>query len=988
MARPSASKLNPPARRSAPGLVDSLLSWLTFPAVIWRRLLSQLGLALAVWAGFTLAVALVVSIPVYAEAAGYRVLLASLEEQARESALPPFSMVYKYGGASDPGITLAQYRRADSLAGNLPAAGVHLPAPPSIRYAATEKLRLAFPDGPRKEVMFTRLGFLSELEQHITVVQGELPKPYAGSGPVDILVPETTANRNTILVDDIFVLESQGTRPPLAMTVRVAGIWRANDPQEVYWFNPPSTYADVVFVPEESFAALMDVPDAPWIRFTAWYTALDGTSVKSSDVPGLLERIQTATADIQQALPNAVLDKSPVEALERHRDQVRLLTVTLALFSVPLLGLVGYFTAQVAGMIVRRQQQEVAVLRSRGSSRSQVLGLALGEGLALAAAAVLAGVPLGAGVAQLISWTQSFLQFAPLPGPQPELLPSSWLHGIVVVALALPAILLPAFATSGQTIISYKSERARATRAPLWQRLGVDLLLLIPALYGYQQLRLHGMIGVPGMTTSSDDPFRNPLLLLAPALMVFALALVSMRILPAVLRLLAWLFAQLPGVAVVTALRYLSRTPSAYTGPVLLIGLTLSLAIFTASMARTLDRHSEDRAYYRGGADARLIYIAANPTSATIAGDRELSPLLSNIPLPSSGAIGASGEAAEAPSKDYLFVPLEDYLAIPGVRHASFVAPSRVEIIVGSGSGNDGIFYGVDRLTLGPVLAEAWRPDYAPEPLGGLLNRLADSPGAVLVSESYAAQKGLRVGDRFTIEMTDLGARVEVPVVMAGTIKYFPTLYDEGKPFLIGNLDYAAEQQGAQYPWEIWLDLEPTADLQQVAAFAAGYGLRVLRSTPDALLRVDLMRPERQGLFGLLSVGFLATTVVSVIGFLAFTLLSFQRRLVELGVLRAMGLSGGQLRTLLIVEQTLVIGLGAAIGTGLGVLASLLFVPFLQVRTGLFPDTPPFVVQIAWDQIAIVYLVAGGLLVFTVAAILALLRRMRIFEAVKLGEAV
>jgi putative ABC transport system permease protein len=35
-----------------------------------------------------------------------------------------------------------------------------------------------------------------------------------------------------------------------------------------------------------------------------------------------------------------------------------------------------------------------------------------------------------------------------------------------------------------------------------------------------------------------------------------------------------------------------------------------------------------------------------------------------------------------------------------------------------------------------------------------------------------------------------------------------------------------------------------------------------------------------------------------------------------------------------------------------------------------------------------VYAVAGGLLACTVAAILILLRRMRIFEAVKLGEAV
>jgi putative ABC transport system permease protein len=127
---------------------------------------------------------------------------------------------------------------------------------------------------------------------------------------------------------------------------------------------------------------------------------------------------------------------------------------------------------------------------------------------------------------------------------------------------------------------------------------------------------------------------------------------------------------------------------------------------------------------------------------------------------------------------------------------------------------------------------------------------------------------------------------------------------------------------------------------------------------------------------------------VTIIGFLAYTLLSFQRRLVELGMLRAIGLSSRQLATLLICEQTLVIGLGLGIGTGLGVLASRMFVPFLQVRTGAFPDTPPFLVRIAWDQIGLVYGVAGGLLLLTVAATLLLLRRMRIFEAVKLGEAI
>jgi putative ABC transport system permease protein len=107
----------------------------------------------------------------------------------------------------------------------------------------------------------------------------------------------------------------------------------------------------------------------------------------------------------------------------------------------------------------------------------------------------------------------------------------------------------------------------------------------------------------------------------------------------------------------------------------------------------------------------------------------------------------------------------------------------------------------------------------------------------------------------------------------------------------------------------------------------------------------------------------------------------------ELGVLRAIGMSTGQLARLLICEQALVIGIGCAIGTALGVLISRLFTPFLQVRTGAFPDTPPFLPLIAWNQIGLFYAAAAGLLLCTTGATLALLWRMRLFEALKLGEA-
>src|SRR5262249_58754051 len=130
-------------------------------------------------------------------------------------------------------------------------------------------------------------------------------------------------------------------------------------------------------------------------------------------------------------------------------------------------------------------------------SRTELLVLALGEGLALGAAALLAGVPLGLVVAQALLWTRSSLQFALLPGPPPELLGASPWHGALVAALIVPAILARGVSAARRTIVSAKLERARETQAPLRRRLGIDLLLLLPALYGYQQLRIHGMIAVP-----------------------------------------------------------------------------------------------------------------------------------------------------------------------------------------------------------------------------------------------------------------------------------------------------------------------------------------------------------------------------------------------------------------------------------------------------------------------------------------------------------
>src|SRR4029079_9587688 len=139
-------------------------------------------------------------------------------------------------------------------------------------------------------------------------------------------------------------LHATGSAPGgLNVPVRVGRIWRPGDPHRDYWFFSPEVFSSMIIVPEASFAAAMQNTAAPSVHYAAWYTALDSTSVHSADVPGLLEQIDQATSDIQRLLPGSALQRSPTAALIAHRDQVRVLTVTLALFSVPLIGLLGYF---------------------------------------------------------------------------------------------------------------------------------------------------------------------------------------------------------------------------------------------------------------------------------------------------------------------------------------------------------------------------------------------------------------------------------------------------------------------------------------------------------------------------------------------------------------------------------------------------------------------------------------------------------------------
>ena len=815
----------------------------------------------------------------------------------------------------------------------------------------------------------------------MTLVEGTFPA-VASSAPdstIEVLIHESLALKLGVQVGErllAFNRQETAAGPQIIQApVHIVGVWQALAPESGFWVYAPGDGSELFLIPEETFHERISPYMEDEVHVAAWYLVADGSAVRTADAGPLLNRITAVRQQAGGLVPHSTLEVSPVDALQTYRQAANLLTVLLYAFSVPILALILTFVGLVSSLAVGRRRNEIAVLRSRGATIGQILGMAIVEGAILGLIALILALPLARWMAQLMGRTQSFLNFSGQTDLPVTITPTTWQIGLIAIGLAIVAQTIPTLGAARHTIITYKRDQARALRPPWWQRAWLDILLLIPTGYGTYLLQQQGGIVLPGTgQISADTPFENPFLFLVPALAIFASTLLFLRLLPLLMTVLAWLAAQISGVGLLLATRQLARSPAVYTAPMLLLVLTLSLSTFTASLAQTLDFHLFDQVYYQYGADINLFDWGQSLSGA------ETDPFVN---------LSTSENQTEddiLPEARWLFLPITEYLKTPGVEAATRIATYEATTAL-SGQTQEGAFMGVERGDFARITF--WRWDFAPSFLTELMNALALAPDGVLLSRVYMEQHALRVGDPLQVEVTAYGQKVSIPMRVAGGFDLFPTWYPEDGPLFVGNLDYFFEQIGGQYPYSVWLTVAPDAEFNQVVETMRLSNLQVANPNIPLLEIGEVQKePERQGLFGILSVGFGAAALLTVLGFFLYAFFSFRQRFIELGVLRAIGLSSGQMTIFLAWELAFLILAGLVIGTFLGTWASQLFIPFLQVGVDATSRVPPFLVEIAWPAIFRIYILFGLLFVVALLILALLLLRMRIFQAIKLGETV
>jgi putative ABC transport system permease protein len=904
------------------------------------------GLSILALAGIILAVGLVTSSGFFAQAVDQVMLDRELSSYTAITRRPPFAARVFAASSREVPLTVARAETLGTHVADTLATEVGLPLRSALLTADSGKLRLTPPNDSRysgtRRLGDVALVYMSQVEANISPVEGAALAPAVEQdAPATTRLPvwmhATFGQELGVQIGDRFNLPAGNT----AIPIEIAGLWEPTDPSSPFWLNDPNqTMLDKLLVTRADYIAWVEPNLAPAVRTATWQVVLDETHALPADAHNYKLGFERAANIIPRYLPDARIT-APTLTLEKFVGQQTALTSLLLGFNIPGLIFLLYFLVLTSAVIAYWQRRETSLLRSRGIASGSILNFTVIEAALLFLIGAPLGLALGIGLARSMGYATSFLTYtarAPLPVSVNGINLTLTLGTLGVVLLAK---LWTTAATARDTIVTQTREHARPPQGPFWYRNYLDLILVVIAFYAYQQFARRGSLGAL-VPDQPSDLYQDPLLILAPGILIIALALLAMRAFPLLMagldRLAHWT-GWMPGYL---ALRQLGRQSHAYINPLLLVIVALALGVYTLSMAASMDRWLQDRVFHQIGAD-----LAFSPYS--------------------------EGEAMGEPEAGADWIPpIDEFSLLPGVTHAARMGRYPGELMMPTGSGIDRIetdFLAIDRIDF--PLTAWFRNDYARESLGGLMNRLALTPNGILVSQALVNQYNLRIGDSIELlVIPDFGLSVRDRFTIVGIYDYFPTVEQPtvtqsvtdraaarrpeptGRNAVIGNMDYIISFFGVTMPHRIWLNLAPDAQIEAVLDAVATTGVKAVEvKAATTELQSEQAQLARVGVFGTLTVGFLAAALMAVLGLLTYSYASLHERLYLFSVLRAVGLRRGEIVGQVALEYAMLTTYGAIAGVACGTLAARMFVPLFRTTLGNGALLPPILPILAREQV-------------------------------------
>ncbi|GAE92028.1 ABC transporter integral membrane protein [Gracilibacillus boraciitolerans JCM 21714] len=215
-----------------------------------------------------------------------------------------------------------------------------------------------------------RILSLSNIEEHITITDGELPSESKVEDVYEALIPEKSLlDRDMVIGKTLTIGEGESQ-----FQVKPVGTFIVKDTNDPYWTLAPNSYSEDFIIAEALFKNDLLESNEALLKTGKFMTAFDYRAFKSTDIPKLLNLERRVNVEISEMMETIILvDLKAQDILSSYQQKGAQLKTMLWSLNVPILVMLAIYIYMVSRLIVRRQLNEMAVLASRGAKRTQIL---------------------------------------------------------------------------------------------------------------------------------------------------------------------------------------------------------------------------------------------------------------------------------------------------------------------------------------------------------------------------------------------------------------------------------------------------------------------------------------------------------------------------------------------------------------------------------------------------------------------------------------
>lgn len=815
-----------------------------------------------------------------------------------------------------------------------------------------------------------RIAAMTGITDHIHILSGEgYGEERLADGTIPVIVSQRAMSKlDVVLGDEIEFVKLKNSDGSNAK-IKVVGVFDAGDSSDNYWVKSPSSYYIELFMNPELFREIfIDTENQKFNLTSEWSLVFDCDNLQPKDVNALVNNTEALCQSIENTSRYCGMDLLDYQdILREYQTAAKKVTTTLLILQIPVLALLLAFIFMISRQMLDLEQNEIALLKSRGSSKLQIIFIYFLQSVILSLASSIIGVPLGYFMTKALGSTNGFLEFIQRKALHIHLSGSVFLYTLGAALISVAFMVLPVIRDANVTIVNVKHKKNSSARN-IFSRVYLDVIFLAVSLYGlYSFTERKSELMKDMMEGEPLDPF----LLVCSSLFIISASLVGLRLQPLLIKLVYYIGRKFWRPAFFASFLQIIRTRKKQGFMMVFLMFTVSLGIFNSTVARTILSNSEKGIRYSTGADV----ILQQPW--------EDNSLLMQY------------------YKDLEFTYVEPdfsvYENMEGVKSATKVyVNDEISTSYSSRTKADEIkttLMAVDTKSFGETIS-GFQPDLLPVHINRYLNAIAKRSNAVLLSSNYHTEYGMQIGDTFTYTNDE---DVQAEAVVYGFVDYFPgyvkevhelnkenTLVTKENFLIVANLAQVQQNFGLR-PYQVWLKTDGST--QFLYDYAKENNITFTKFEDVSAKLVEVKNDALfQGTNGILTMSFIIILILCCTGFLIYWILSIRQRELLFGVFRAIGMTKREVIQMLINEQIFSSGISIVIGTLIGLLASKLFVPLVQIFYASTDQTVPLeVVNQPLDMIRL-FSIIGIVIIVCMVVLGRLISRINISQALKLGE--